>query len=85
MASDRKFYRSVFTVEVLSEAPLPSDLRLSEVAFQICDGDWSGHTDEDLNQEVDGPQMAKLLEAQGSEPGFFQLDENGNDVEDLYE
>ena len=31
---------------------------------------------------VDGPTMAKLLLNQGSDPDFFQLDDDGNDVED---
>lgn len=79
----RKFYRSVIEVEVLSEDPIPDTPSLTDVDEQITEGDWSG-TSKFLvhNQEVDGPTMARLLKAQGSDPEFFQLTEDGKDTED---
>jgi hypothetical protein len=78
----RKFYRSRVVVEVLSEDPLPPDVSLATIANQITEGDWSGQVDnDDINEEVDGPTMAKLLQAQGSDPEFFQLDDDGNDID----
>ena len=80
--SERKFYRSVMRVEVLSEEPV-TFYNLNEVAYAITDGDCSGLvTDEVENEEVDGPTMAKLLEAQGSDPSFFQLTEDGRDLDE---
>lgn len=77
---ERKFYRNVFTVEVLTEEPICSCPDLSTVAYQIIDGDWSGETTHSIeNEECDGPKMAKLLEAQGSDPSFFRLTSDGED------
>jgi hypothetical protein len=39
--SKRKFYKTVFKVEVLSEEPL-SDISISDVVYQITLGDCSG-------------------------------------------
>lgn len=78
----RKFYRSVFTVEVLSEEPLESDLTLDSVAYMITEGDCSGFVNEELNQPIDGAKCAELLQQQGSDPEFFGIDEEGNDAEE---
>lgn len=84
--SKRKFYKSLFTVEVLSEEPLPADVDLETVNYQCDQGDWSGDFRRaKLNVQVDGPTMAKLLQAQGSDPGFFQLTEKGEDTYDVDE
>lgn len=80
--SARTFYRSVLTVEVLSEDPLPEGINLGTVAVEIVSGDCSGKVTEDLNQEVDGPTMAKLLKAQGSDPAFFHLNDDGEDEDE---
>ena len=82
--TNRTFYRTLIHVEVLSENPVAFE-HLSQVAEAIYDGDCSGkweHDDEIVNQEVDGKIMAKLLLNQGSDPAFFQIDENGDDIED---
>jgi hypothetical protein len=80
MPSQRKFYRTVIKVEVLSEEPVSFD-DLSDVVEAITTGDCSGDWKEELSQEVDGPTMARLLEAQGSDPDFFNLTEDGEDEE----
>ena len=81
MISKRKFYRTVFVVEVLSEDPYdPEDL--SDVAVDITTGDMSGEWGIKSSTEVDAPTMAKLLLNQRSDPGFFRLTEDGEDVED---
>lgn len=80
MASKRKFYRTVFTVEVLSEEPLP-DMSLDEIAYEITEGGSSGDLTRSKSETVDAKKMAKLLMKQGSDPEFFQIDEDGNDIE----
>jgi hypothetical protein len=82
--TNRKFYRTVIQVEILSESPYTEDYNLEAIAYDIGQGDCSGRvTDIVLNEEVDGPTMSKLLLAQGSDPGFFMLDdEELEDVED---
>lgn len=79
--TERKFYRQVVTVEILSEELKDFDNDLEAIAAAITDGDCSGVVSVEVSDEVDGLAMARLLAAQGSDPGFFMLDEEGNDVE----
>jgi len=82
MPSKRKFYKTIITVEVLSEDPRSFGGDLEFLNHAITEGDCSGHVTESPSEEVDGPTMAKLLEAQGSDSGFFMLDADGNDSDE---
>ena len=82
MASNRTFYRTVMTVEILSEAPLSGDESLSDIVYLIEDGPCSGKVETVTeNEKVDGPRMAQLLQDQASDTAFFGLDEEGNDLD----
>ena len=76
----RKFYRAVFHYEVLSEEPI-EDASLEDIDYECRDGHWSGQFLGVDRSELTGPEAAKALQAQGSEPEFFQLDEEGNDLD----
>jgi len=76
----RKFYRTRFVYEVLSEEPL-GEITLGSLE-EMCDsgscvGRWGGSTEKKLN----GRQAADALYDFGSEPGFFMLDDKSNDTE----
>jgi len=77
----RKFYKTVFTVEVLSEEPLRDDMDLSDVDYMITEGGWSGIVDRSDTVELSGLEAARELQNQGSDPDFFCLDEDGNDAD----
>ena len=77
----RKFYKTTFTVEVLSELPL-GDLGLEDIQYEITEGHCSGVTTTSEVKELSGPEMAKELLAQGSDPEFFDLDADGKDFRD---
>jgi len=80
----RMFYRTVIQVEVLSEEPFSFD-NLNSIHEAITDGDCSGLVTTVIdNENVDGPKMAKLLEEQGSDPSFFQLTNDGQDMEEEF-
>lgn len=82
MASKRKFFKQIIQVEVLSEdVPLEWD-NLADVHDAITTGTCSGKVTEQSKETVDGPTMAKLLEAQASDPAFFNLTENGEDADE---
>jgi len=49
--------------------------------MELTQGDCSGKVEETSSQCLSGKKVAKELIAQGSDPGFFQLDENGNNLE----
>ncbi|DAC71759.1 MAG TPA: hypothetical protein DSN98_08700 [Thermoplasmata archaeon] len=80
---DRKFYRTIYTLEVLSERPIEDLVSLDDLHYMITWGDCSGMTHTEGSEEIDGATAAKLLIKQGSDPEFFMLDEDGNDL--LYE
>lgn len=83
--SKRKFYRTVYQIEVLSEEKFDNEggMSLTDIDNAITDGDCSGRVTFIVNnEEKTGKEMAELLKEQGSDPEFFQLDENGNDLEE---
>lgn len=77
----REFYRYVYQFEVLSEEPL-GPMSLKDLEYETQEGHCSGHFLLTTEEKVGGKRMARLLQGQGSDPEFFNLDEDGNDVED---
>jgi hypothetical protein len=77
--SKRKFYRTVFQYEVLSEEPITDSLSLEQINYECTEGDWSGHFLDTHSEELNGKAMADKLAEQGCDPEFFQLTENGED------
>ncbi len=82
MASDKKFYKTVFSVEVLSEYRSVEASSLTTIAREIDQGDWSGHVEVVEVKELTGKEAADALQEQGSDPGFFMLNEDGSEVSD---
>jgi hypothetical protein len=80
--SERKFYKTVFQLEVLSEEPLAPDIEMQDLVYEISDGGCSGDFMLTSTEELDGKACAAALRAQHSDPGFFCLDDDGNDTED---
>jgi len=78
----KKFYRRVFKVEVLSEESIDDNLDLDEINYMITEGHCSGSVSAAPEEVVDGAAAAKLLLAQESDPSFFGLDDDGNEVDE---
>jgi hypothetical protein len=79
LKNTKKYYKTVVKVEVLSESPI-AELSLSELDYEITNGNWSGEVLYGSPKVLNGKEMAKALEKQGSAPEFFMIDENGEDV-----
>ncbi len=79
--TERKFYRTVVQTEVLSESPI-GEIGLDTLHYMITEGDCSGHVKTVLQEELDGKQAAEALLNQASDPSFFSLTENGDDLTD---
>jgi hypothetical protein len=75
----RKFYKAVFSIEILSEEPI-DDLSLDEMVYAVTEGGCSGMVTRASDDVLAGPEMAKALLAQGSDAEFFQLDSDGTDL-----
>jgi len=72
----RKFYRTIVHFEVLSEdAPVGDDVSLETIAAECDTGNWSGRFLDNTEEELTAPEMARALIEQGSDPEFFQLEE----------
>lgn len=82
----KTIYRSVITVEILSERPVDDNFltNLSAVKYEITLGDCSGQVKvQSMNEELVGHEAASAILSQGSSVDFFMMDENGNDTSDF--
>jgi len=78
----RKFYKTVYEIEVLSEEKIPEWMSVEEIAYEITSGGCSAVFNHIKTQELTGKECAEELMNQGSDPEFFQIDENGNELGD---
>lgn len=76
----RTFYKTTITVEVLSEEPIPAGVSLEQIAYEAVNGDYSMNTIGTDEVVLNGKQAADALLEQGSDPMFFGIDDDGNDV-----
>lgn len=75
-------YKTVIMVEVLSEEPIDSSMSLDQIEEECNTGSFSGmHSIVVSNKPIKGLNAVKEMRKQGSDPDFFQMDENGNEIE----
>ena len=78
----KKLYRTVIQIEVLSEDPIPEGMSLDQIEEECNTGSFSGvHDFIVTNEVVKGKKAAELVRKQGSSPDFFQMDENGDEID----
>ena len=85
MAEKSKFWRTVVHIEILSEGQSPpdsSELSPFNLGAEILTGDWSGEVKVMSQDELEPLEMANALRAQGSEPEFLGLNDEGKILED---
>ena len=84
----KRFYKTIVQIEILSEVydndPEPDfdSMNLTDIGYEITDGGSSGVKEVVSQEEVSAKQMAMFLEDQGSDPEFFGIDTDGNEIED---
>ncbi len=76
----RKFFKSIVQIEIISDEPIGSP-SLDIIHYEIMEGDWSGQYHVISETELTPSEAANELIEQGSDPGFFGLDDLGNEVE----
>lgn len=76
------FYKTIIQIEVLSEDKPVDDLDLRQISYEIYDGDCVGASSLISKQELTGKECANELYDLGSEPEFFNLDDDGNSLWD---
>lgn len=80
--TERKFYKTVVTVTILSEDRYTGCEDLESIAAAIDNGDDVGSVFIGDSAEIDGQAACELLYELGSDPGFFRLTDDGT-AEDL--
>ncbi len=78
--TDRKFYKTIVQLEVLSERPI-GDMDVEQIAFEATEGDFSMRRLPDQETVLNGKETADALGEQGSNSMFFQLTDDGDDLE----
>lgn len=78
--TDRKFYKTVIKFTVLSEEPIPGGMELEAIAKECMEGSYSRGDSSHKETELNGKQAAHELAVQGSDASFFQLTEDGEDL-----
>lgn len=77
----KTIYKTVIEVEILSEDPIPDGISLSEVAEQGYDGDFSVVAETKSSKPIRGKKAVEAIINQGSDPEFFGMDRDGNEIE----
>lgn len=77
----KKYFKTTITIEILSERKYYST-DLSKIEYDISYGDCSGKVEVSSYQELTSTEAAKELLAQGSDPEFFNLDQDGRVMDD---
>jgi hypothetical protein len=80
--AEPKFYRTLISFNVLSEEPVPPDMDVAAIAHECDEGSYVMAPEECVTVELSGAEMAQALYHAGSDPGFFQLDDAGNPIEE---
>lgn len=77
----RKFYKTVYQIEVLSEVRIPDSMDLKEILEEAEVGMYSADITEESNTVLNGEDAAKELIKQRSSPEFFRLTPDGDDAD----
>jgi hypothetical protein len=75
----QKFHETTITIKILSDRPI-HNLDLQEIIEESDSGDLVLSVKSRKSKNVSAKTTAKKLYEYGSEPGFFQLDDDGNEV-----
>ena len=80
--NNKKYYRTVFKLEVLSDQPMAGvGFNLEEIAFEISEGHCSGMFLDEEVEECDTKRISELLENQGSDPSFLVQEEDKEEIQ----
>lgn len=75
----RKFYKTVVTIEILGEEPW--DGSLETLNYDVTEGHFSAMMDDDV-EELTAQEAVLECKRHGTDPEFFRLDDDGNDISD---
>jgi hypothetical protein len=78
-----KIYKTLILLTVLSDRPLQEGMSIADIDAECEDGDFTGKTDwQEVNTVLEGKEAADAVRDTGSSTDFFQMDEDGNELND---
>jgi len=79
----KKIYKTVYTLEVLSDDPMEENVPMYDIVFRMNCGELSGIVKEEArNIPLEGKSAVREMEKHETSPEFFMMDKNGNEIED---
>jgi hypothetical protein len=78
---DRQFFHTMLAVDVISEGPIPEGMGLDSILEEMTDGDLVGRARRVTSLPISRADMSAATKMVGSDPHFFCLDEEGNDLD----
>lgn len=66
-----RYFRTVVSIEILSNEPIPDTISLEDILYGITYGHWSGLVTHEQSKEIKAPKARRLLQKQGSDPTFL--------------
>jgi hypothetical protein len=77
-----EFHRYTITMTILVDGDINSNLDPGDIWLEAMEGEYVGTWDISKDEILDSKEMADALYAAGSEPGFFQIDDDGFSTDD---
>lgn len=81
--SKKVLYRTVIKLEILSEEPIPEGWSISDIIDEATDGAYSMSSEflTSNKNRIIGKTAVMHTKRQGTDPEFFGMDENGNEID----
>jgi hypothetical protein len=77
----RKFHHTIFSIEVLSDLPIPGDMSMEDVLSEINNDNYAGVVKEEASHEISAELVPRSLQRLGLDPEFFAHTEDPQDEE----
>jgi len=78
----KQIYKTIIQLEILSEECIPDGTGIETIVHEMFEGDYSGESDwKETNTPIVGKEATKAIIAQGSNPEFFNMDNDGNEID----
>lgn len=78
----KKLYKRILKVEILSETPIDDKMTLDDVLNEIETREISSHIKWGESIELTGKRAVSNCEKHGTDVEFFNMDVNGNELDD---
>lgn len=79
---DREFYHTMLMVDVLSEGTIPTEMVPDDILREMDSGEFVGRTKRIATIPLHRKDVVAATKAYGSSPDFFNLDAEGNDLDE---